>query len=112
MCCTRGEVLIRDSLGLFVATPGSCIVTAGKWYWAYDGVIVTQAARLEIDHVVALEQAWASGAYGWTEARRTAFGNDLTDGRTLREVTVHASETNGDFDRAQWLPPLACDVCP
>jgi hypothetical protein len=111
-CDTRGEVLIRDSLGPVVVTPGFCIVTSGRWYSAYDGVTTTVAAALQIDHVVPLAEAWASGASGCSHAGRTAFGNDLTDRRTLREVTVHANETKGDQDPAQWLPPLVSDQCP
>jgi len=58
-----------------------------------------------------LAEAWASGASAWPEARRVAYGNDLTDRRTLREVTVHANETKGDRDPAGWLPPLVSDQC-
>jgi hypothetical protein len=67
---------------------------------------------LEIDHVVALKESWDSGAYAWDDARRTAFGNDLTDRRTLVAVTSSANQSKGDSDPSNWLPPLISDHCP
>jgi hypothetical protein len=86
-------------------------IISGRWTSAYDGVTTTVADALQIGHVVPLAEAWASGASAWPEARRVAYGNDLTDHRTLREVTVHANETKGDRDPAPWLPPLVSDQC-
>ena len=61
---------------------------SGQWFSAYDGQTVTNAADVEIDHVVALKEAWDSGAFAWDDARRAAYGNDLSDPPTLAAVTA------------------------
>jgi hypothetical protein len=90
-CDTRAKILIRDSLEPYTGTPGFCNIVTGKWYSPYDGAVTTKASDVEIEHVVALAEAWASGASGWPEPERIAFGNDLTDNRTLR-ARLHEAE--------------------
>jgi hypothetical protein len=110
-CDTRAKVLIRDSLGPYTGTPGFCNILTGKWYSPFDGVVTTLASDLQIDHVVALAETWASGASGWPGPKRIAFGNDLTDNRTLLAVSATQSEAKGDSDSTHWLPPLRSDRC-
>ena len=43
----------------------------------YDGVTFTDPSGMDIDHMVALAEAWDSGARFWGAARRQAFANDL-----------------------------------
>lgn len=109
-CDTRKEVLIRDS-----RTPAvigaSCAVVSGSWYSPYDGASWTNPADVDIDHVVALNEAWQSGAYAWTTQQRTNFANDLTDTRTLLAVTDSVNQSKSDKDPADWLPPLASYRC-
>jgi hypothetical protein len=79
---------------------------------AYDGVTTADIQDLEIDHVVALKEAWHSGAFAWEDARLVAFANDLTDSRTLIAVTVSSNRQKADNDPSTWLPPLAIAQCP
>jgi len=51
------------------------------------------------------------GRIGVAGGTAGCYGNDLTDRRTLREVTVHTNETKGDRDPAEWRPPLVSDQC-
>lgn len=67
------------------------------------------ARDLDIDHLVPLDEAWASGARSWSSARREAYANDLADPRTLVAVSLHENRSKGDRDPAQWLP--ARGVC-
>lgn len=61
-CNTRYEVLLRDTLT--AATKSApCVLSGGSWQSAYDGVIAESPAEIEIDHVVALSEAWKSGAW-------------------------------------------------
>jgi hypothetical protein len=108
-CSTRNEVLIAESR----ATPQhgtGCSVT-GSWRSAYDGLTTTNAATFDIDHVVALKEAWDSGAWAWTSARRQSYANDLGDWRSLRAVSAASNRSKSDRDPAQWLPTLTSFRC-
>lgn len=98
---TRDEVLKRDS---FTTTNLGCDVEVGEWVSLYDGLRVTSAAELEIDHLVALKEAWVSGAWQWTEERRDAFANDLGYIGSLVAVSVESHDPKGALDPAEWLP--------
>ncbi len=102
---TRAEVLKAESQ---VATTG-CSITYGKWYSTYDGATFKLASDVDIDHVVALAEAWDSGARGWSTARREAYANDLADPRSLIAVSDNSNAAKGDKDPTDWLP--ARNVC-
>ena len=110
-CDTREEVLIRDSITKAQVDPYGCQVVAGDWVSPYDGAKWTDRGDIDIDHVVALKEAWDSGAWAWTIAQRTAYANDLTDPRTLLAVTDSVNQTKSDKDPSNWLPPLASYRC-
>ncbi len=110
-CDTRSEVLQRDSTTLAQVDPIGCTVVAGDWVSVYDGLAFSSPGELEIDHVVALKEAWDSGAWAWTPATRVAYANDLSDARTLRAVSVATNRSKGDRDPSNWLPPDSNDVC-
>jgi hypothetical protein len=111
-CDTRAEVLMRDSTSTpSIKNPG-CTVVSGTWVSQYDGVTVTAASQLQIDHVVALKEAWDSGAWAWSAAKRHAYGNDVTDPRTLRAATIASNQAKGDKDPSNWLPTNDADLCP
>ncbi|MFM7093751.1 MAG: HNH endonuclease family protein, partial [Actinomycetota bacterium] len=109
-CDTRKEVLIRDSRTTAVVG-SSCTVSSGTWQSPYDGVTWTNPSDVDIDHVVALNEAWQSGAYAWSTQQRTNYANDLTDDRTLLAVTDSVNQSKSDKDPTEWLPPLATYRC-
>jgi len=98
---TRDEVLVRESS---IATSGECDIVRGRWTSLYDGATVLSASELEIDHVVALKEAWISGAWRWSRDRRVAFANDLGYRGSLLAVTESSHEPKRDKDPARWLP--------
>jgi hypothetical protein len=53
-------VLIDESLGFAQADVSGCHVVAGDWFSSYDGQTFTDPAEIQIDHVVALKEAWDS----------------------------------------------------
>jgi uncharacterized protein DUF1524 len=108
-CNTRQEVLIAESRTAPRRGAG-CSVT-GSWLSAYDGVTTVTPSSFDIDHVVALKEAWDSGAWNWPAARRLAYANDLGDSRSLRAVSEASNRSKGDKDPAQWLPPLTSSRC-
>jgi hypothetical protein len=110
-CRTRARVLMRDSLTPAQVDAGGCAVVAGDWFSRYDGVTWSDPAEVEIDHVVALKEAWDSGAWQWDDARLTAFGNDVEDVRSLVVVTGAENTSKGEKDPSNWIPPNAGAVC-
>ncbi|WP_420611100.1 HNH endonuclease family protein [Candidatus Poriferisodalis sp.] len=77
----------------------------GSWHSAYDNLVVADASKLDIDHLVPLAEAWESGGYAWTAATWRRFGNDLDDPRSLIAVTASTNRSKGAGDPADWLPP-------
>ena len=110
-CDTRDEVLQRDSLSPVQMDPVGCTVVAGDWYSPYDDLMFETPQDIEIDHVVALKEAWDSGAWQWGQAVLEAFANDVTDPRTLRAVSGDSNGEKSDKDPSNWLPRNAADVC-
>lgn len=99
-CNTRYEVLDVES-----ETSVTCSnVTGGRWFSYYDRVSWTNPSDVDIDHMVALAEAWDSGARSWTAAQRQAYANDLGDYRSLVGVTDDVNQAKGDQDVAEWLP--------
>jgi hypothetical protein len=107
-CNARETVLKRDGVG--VVTNSSCAATSGRWTSPYDGATWTAASDVDIDHMVALAEAWRSGASGWTTSKRQAFANDLTNPQ-LWAVTDNVNQAKGDSDPALWKPPLTSIWC-
>jgi hypothetical protein len=100
-CDTRDEVLISEAVA---GTVQGCEVIGGRWVSLYDGSVVADASALDIDHVVALSEAWGSGAWRWNPNRRARFANDLGYPLALIAVTAGTNRSKGDQDPAEWVP--------
>lgn len=109
-CDTRREVLIAESTTRVTVGSG-CSLSGGTWFSAYDGVQTTDASTFDIDHVVALKEAWDSGANSWTAAKRQAFANDLDDAFALIAVSASSNRSKSDRDPAEWLPTRTTYKC-
>lgn len=107
-CNTRETVLKRD--GVNVVQDSSCAAVSGSWYSEYDGATWTAASDLDIDHVVALSEAWRSGANSWTTSKRQQFANDLSRPQLIA-VTDNVNQAKGDLDPAEWLPSRTSYRC-
>lgn len=110
-CDSRDQVLKRDSISLPQVDPVNCNVVAGDWVSPYDGAKWSNPSDIDIDHVVALKEAWDSGAWAWSAAQRKAFANDTSDSRTLLAVTDSVNQSKSDKDPSNWLPPLQSYTC-
>jgi uncharacterized protein DUF1524 len=112
-CDTRNDVLHRDlqQTTLRAGTAG-CVVLTGSLTDPYTGRRISfsksRASAVQIDHVVALSDAWQTGAQQWTDARRLAFANDP---RNLQATDGPTNEQKGDADAASWLPPNQAYRC-
>ena len=110
-CDSRDQVLKRDSITLPQVDPINCNVIAGDWISPYDGARWSDPSRIDIDHVVALKEAWDSGAWAWTANMRRAYANDTSDSRTLLAVTDRVNQSKSDKDPSNWLPPSRSYLC-
>ncbi len=109
-CNTREEVLIAESK--VTPTVGSgCTVSKGQWVSWYDGATWTNPSDVDIDHVIALKEAWESGARNWTSTNREKFANDLGYAWSLDAVTDNVNSSKSDRDPAEWLPPKTSVHC-
>ena len=105
-CDTRNDVLARDLTGE-VLEPGTqdCVVVTGTLADPYTATTIDfvkgDGSSVDIDHVVALNNGWQTGAFAWDEIRRTAFANDPLN---LLAVDYSANRQKGDGDAATWLP--------
>jgi hypothetical protein len=114
-CDTRNDVLARDLTGeTFKPGTRDCVVLTGVLADPYSGRTIDfrrgqdTSDDVQIDHVVALSDAWQKGAQQWDGARRTAFANDPLN---LLAVDGPLNMQKGDGDAATWLPPTASFRC-
>ena len=108
----RAEVLIAESkVAPAYTSSRRCTVAKGKWYSYYDGATWTSPADVDIDHMVALKEAWESGARLWSVTNRTRYANDLGFAASLVAVTDNVNQSKSDKDPAAWLPPRTAARC-
>jgi hypothetical protein len=65
---------------------------------------------VDIDHVVALAEAWRSGASSLTTSRRQSFANDV-DEPQLIAVSASSNRSKGDEDPSTWTPTRTSYHC-
>jgi len=102
-CDTRNIILYRDLTE--VTLESECRVQTGVLHDPYTDTRITftrsDGAAVQIDHVVALSDAWQKGAQQLTKAQRTQLANDPLE---LLAVDGPANMKKGDADAASWLP--------
>jgi len=105
-CPIRQRVLSRD-MSSVRRGPG-CSVTEGVLADPYTGATLTRLADIEIDHLVALGDAWRSGASRWDLGERARFAVDPDN---LLAVARRANQDKGSKTPDQWWPRPAewCD---
>jgi hypothetical protein len=109
-CDTRNDILQRDLTDVvFRAGTRNCVVESGALIDPYSGITINfvkgekSSMEVQIDHVVALSNAWQTGAFKLTLAKRTELANDPDN---LLAVQGRLNSQKGDSDAATWLPPL------
>ena len=114
-CDTRNDILKRDLKSIvYKGVSESCVVLSGVLIDPYSGETINflrgiaTSSEIQIDHVVALSNAWQTGAFKLTLAQRTAFANDPSN---LLAVKGKLNSQKGDGDAATWLPPRKSYRC-
>ncbi|MFC9996842.1 HNH endonuclease family protein [Nocardia sp. NPDC127526] len=104
-CTARQDVMKRDLTDVRLADSNSCMVLSGTLIDPYTGEHLPydrfKASGIEIDHVVALGDAWRSGASEWNPERRERFANDIGN---LLAVQKQANQDKGSKTPDQWRP--------
>ncbi|MFZ2125637.1 MAG: HNH endonuclease family protein [Candidatus Saccharimonadales bacterium] len=104
-CDTRNIILNRDLYNVVVGD--KCQVVSGMLNDPYTGKIISfirggsTSGDVQIDHVVALSDAWQKGAQQLTREERVALANDPLE---LLAVDGGANQQKLDGDTATWLP--------
>jgi hypothetical protein len=101
-CDARQQTLIAQSLTPAQVDPFGCVVVAGDWFSIYDGITSDQPSELDVDHVVALENAHTSGGWQWEADRRRHFANDPDN---LLAVSSASNRSKGSSGPQEWRPP-------
>ena len=110
-CDTRNDILRRDLASRQMKN--TCKVLAGTlapdpYTGAPIRFVYGGASEVDIDHLVALSDAWQKGASGWPAGKRLALANDLLN---LLAVDASTNRAKGDGDTATWLPPNKAYRC-
>ncbi|MCU1516883.1 MAG: Excalibur domain protein [Pseudarthrobacter sp.] len=107
-CDTRNDILKRDLTGIWYTNSVPCKVQTGTLADPYTGSSISfvrgsaTSTAVQIDHVVALSDAWQKGAQQLSTEQRTAFANDPLN---LQATDGPTNLKKGDGDAATWLPP-------
>ncbi|MEO6886017.1 MAG: DUF1524 domain-containing protein [Jatrophihabitantaceae bacterium] len=108
-CDTRNDILRRDLVGIVLkANSNDCTVLTGTLHDPYTGKTIAftrgtaTSAEVQIDHVVALSDAWQTGAQQLSPAARIDLANDPLE---LLAVDGPSNLAKSDGDAATWLPP-------
>jgi hypothetical protein len=107
-CDMREQILNRDLTDAKDQSATDCAVLSGTLHDPYTGKTIAfrrgagTSSLVQIDHVVAISDAWTTGAQQLSAAGRERLYNDPLE---LLAVDGQANDTKSDADAAGWLPP-------
>jgi hypothetical protein len=105
-CDTRNDILARDGRDLKYRSGSDCVLESMTIYDPYTGTTIewrkSDAAKVQIDHVMPLSYNWQMGASRWPKAKRVQIANDPLN---LLGVDGRSNSAKGDSSPATWLPP-------
>lgn len=103
-CSVRVIILYRDLRDTILGD--NCTVISGVLDDPYSGEEKRYSSEnpsdIQIDHVVALSNAWKTGAAMLTQEQREKLANDPLN---LLAVDGKLNQIKGDADAADWMPP-------
>ena len=109
---SRQEVLIRDSdIPVTFTDEKQCRVATGQWTCPYTGTVITDSSKVDVDHMVALNDAHGSGGWSWSADQRESFANDLDNPKHLLATSQYGNRSKGAKGPDEWLPPLESARC-
>lgn len=101
----RHEVLIHESqIRVQFKDDRKCQVATGEWYDPYTGDTLTDATKLDVDHMVPLKNAHDSGGWAWDKERKADYANYMVYEDHLIVVTASANRKKGARGPDGWKP--------
>ena len=111
-CDARNDTLKRDLTNItYKVGTRNCKVIAGQLLDPFSGEVLifsSEKSTIDIDHVVALSNAWQTGAAYFDKTKRSQIANDPLN---LLAVDAKLNRQKGDADAATWLPPAKSYRC-
>jgi hypothetical protein len=111
-CDARNDILKRDLTEVvFKVGTRDCKVLSGVLLDPFSNKVLTFTSiksAVDIDHVVALSNAWQTGAAYFDRNIRSQIANDPLN---LLAVDAKLNRQKGDGDAATWLPPNKAFRC-
>ena len=111
-CDARNDILKRDLTEVvFKVGTRDCKVLSGVLLDPFSNKVLTFTSvksAVDIDHVVALSNAWQTGAAYFDKNTRSQIANDPLN---LLAVDAKLNRQKGDGDAATWLPPNKAFRC-
>lgn len=93
--CAIGKPVIVDGK-IKIDTENS-----GEWIDPYSGVKITDASKIDIDHVIPLSNAARNGGQEWSAEKKEAFANDPDN---LLATSAKENRTKGDKGPGKYMP--------
>ncbi len=106
-----GERQFRKSRWPRVDFSNGCAVVGGRWPSIYDGIEISEASELDVDHLVPLAEAWRSGCARQGNGPARRFANDLGFANHRIAVTAGANGSKSDSPPNEWRPPRRDSWC-
>jgi len=109
-CSTRDVIMFRDLIN--VTLSDECTVASGLLNDTYTGEPIQYTkddpSAIQIDHVIALSDAWQTGAQQLSAETRKQLANDPLE---LIAVSGRQNQIKSDANAASWLPPNKAFRC-
>jgi hypothetical protein len=106
--CDMRQFILRRDMDAEVLGTDNCTVLSGTLHDPYTDKTIDfkrgagTSDDVQIDHVVALSNAWQTGAQALDEGTRAQLANDPLE---LLAVDGPSNQKKSDADAATWLPP-------
>ena len=105
---TRHEILQAEAADFSMNAAG-CAVDSGEWFDPYTNRTFTDPRDLDVDHVVALADAWVSGAWEWADELLDRFSNDLGNLNAIAAGENRSKSARGPAEYSPTAPAARCD---
>ena len=103
---TRTEVLIEESkVEVKYKDLRKCKVESGLWVDLFTDNEFTDPTKLDIDHMVPLNNVHFSGGSSWSQQKKESYANSLDSTNHLIAVSASANRSKGAKGPEDWRPP-------